>query len=135
MLLNLNVFVYFGLLQALSHVVIHFNSASTGSATNFANSTDPTDFTNSNTATAASITAFKLVPNLVDDLLSPALLTSAVLYSLNLGSFAYLLLTYLFYFSSPFFFKTILVFLISCFYLCLAILQILYRPVEKLKKL
>jgi len=47
----------------LSHVVIYFNSTSTSSA-------------------AVAVTAFKPVPGLVDDLLSFALLTGALLYSL-----------------------------------------------------
>ena len=76
---------------------------------------------------AITVTAFLLVPNLVDVLLSLVLLTSAMLYSLNLGSSAHLLLVYLFYSPSPFFYsETVLAFL-----MCLAVLRILYRPIEK----
>ena len=95
--------------------------------------TDPTDPADS-AAVAVAVSVSKLVPNLVDNLLSLALLASAVLYSFNLGSFACLLLIYLFYFLISFFFnETVLAFLTSCSFLYLAYLavpRILYRPVR-----
>ena len=92
---------------------------------------DPTNPTDS-AAIAVAISISRLVPNLVDVLLSLVLLTSAVLYSLNLGSSIYLLLVYLFYFPiSPSLNKTILAFLTFCSFLYLAILRILYRPIKK----
>jgi len=107
---NLNISIRFDLLQALSRAVIHPNSASAGSAVDLA---DPT---------AAAVTASKLVPDLLDDL-SLALLTNAVLYSLNLGSPACLLPVYLSYSPSPFFLaETVLAFLTSCSFLYPAIL-------------
>ena len=84
------------------------------------------DLANSADSTAATISVSKLVPDLVDDLLSLALLTNMALHSLDLGSSAHLLLVYLSYFPNLFFLaKTVLAFLT-----CLAILRILYRPVE-----
>ena len=102
----------------MSRAVIRSDSKSAGLAIN------PADFANP-TAIAVAISISGLVPNLVDILLSLVLLTSAVLHSLNLGSSAYLLLTYISYFPSLFN-KTILVFLT-----CLTILRILYRPIKK----
>ena len=92
-------------------------------AVNPANPANPTDLAVA--AVAVTITAFLLIPDLVDVLLSLALLTSTVLYSLNLGSSTHLLLAYISYFPSSSN-KTVLVFLT-----CLAVLRILYRPVEK----
>ena len=76
-------------------------------------------------AVAVAVSVSGLVPDLVDVLLSLVLLTGAVLHSLDLGSSTYLLLAYISYFpgSSD---KTVLVFLTY-----LAVLRILYRPVEK----
>ena len=106
--------VCFGLLQALSCAVIHSDFNSAGLAASF------TDFT------IVAVSVSRLVPNLVNVLLSLTLLTGTVLYSLDLGSSARLLLIYMPYFSDMLFLaKTILVFLI-----CLAVLQILYRPVK-----
>ena len=96
------------------------NSASTGLTTSFANLTNPA-------ATSATISVSRLVPNLVDILLSLALLTSMVLYSLNLGSSAYLLLIYISYFPSLFFYGEITLLFLTY----LAILRILYRPIKK----
>ena len=93
------------------------DSASAGSTAGFADLADP--------AASAAVTAFGLVPDLVDDLPSLALLTSTALYSLNLRSSTHLLLVYISYFPGSFN-KTILVFLT-----CLAVLRILYRPVKK----
>ena len=105
----------------MSRAVIRSDSKSAGLAVN------PADPANPTTAASAAVTAFGLVPDLVDDLPSLALLTSVVLHSLNLRSSAYLLLVYLFYFFiSLFLDKTVLAFLT-----CLAVLRILYRPVEK----
>jgi len=113
----------------LSRVVIHSASASAGSAVDFADPADPA---------AAAVTAFELVPDLIDDL-SLALLTGAVLHSLDLGCSAHLLLVYPSYFSDPFFLdKTVLAFLtflMSCSFPCLTVLQILYRPVKKPERL
>ena len=82
-------------------------------------------------AAAASVAVFELVPDLVDVLPSLALLTALVLHSLDLGSAVHLLLVYLFYSPvSPFLNETVLVFLMFCPFLCLAVLRILYRPVE-----
>jgi len=118
---------------------MHSNSASASSTTNPFNLTDPSDLTNSTDFTAAAMSISRLVFNLIDDLLSSALLTSLILYFLDLESFAYLLLAYLFCFFNPFFLnKTVLAFLTFFFFLYpvyLAILQILYRPVEKQKRL
>ena len=76
---------------------------------------------------AVTVTAFLLIPDLVDVLLSLVLLTGAVLHSLDLGSSAYLLLAYISYFPSlSFLNETVLAFLTR-----LAVLRILYRPVEK----
>ena len=87
---------------------------------------DPANPTNSTDSATIAISISKLVPDLVDDLPSLALLTSAVLYSLDLGSSAHLLLVYLSYFSNLLFLaETVLAFLT-----CLAVLQILYRPVK-----
>ena len=102
----------------MSRAVICSDSDSAGLAI------DPVDPANSATIT---ISVSKLVPDSVDDLPSLALLTSVVLYSLDLGSSMYLLLVYLSYFSDLFFLnETALVFLIY-----LAILRILYRPIKK----
>ena len=102
----------------------HFDFASlTINFTNFA------DLTNS-AAVAVAISISELVPNLVNNLLSLTLLIGAVLYFFDLGSFAYLLLIYLFYFFN----KTVLAFLMSYSFLylaCLAVLQILYRPIRR----
>ena len=88
------------------------------------NPINPADPANS---AAITVSVSELVPDSVDDLPSLALLTGAVLYSLDLGSSAHLLLVYLSYFSDLFFLdETALVFLT-----CLAVLRILYRPVEK----
>ena len=84
---------------------------------------DPAD--SAAAAVAVTVTAFLLVPDLVDVLLSLALLTGAVLHSLDLGSSAHLLLVYISYFPSSSN-KTVLVFLTY-----LAVLRILYRPVKK----
>ena len=96
---------------------------------------DPANFTSA-AAVAVSVTAFRLVPNLVDVLPSLTLLTGAVLRSLNLGCSACLLLVRLFYFSVSFFLnKTLLAF---CSFPCLAypaVLRIPYRPVEKQERL
>ena len=80
----------------------------------------------SDSASADSTTGFANLANPADSaIISLVLLTSAVLLSLNLGSSAYPLLTYISYFpgSSN---KTVLVFLT-----CLAVLRILYRPIKK----
>ena len=99
----------------MSYAVVYPNSTSAGSA---AGSADSADFVNSAIAAAVLVTAFELVPDLVDVLPSLALLTGTVLYSLNLGSSAHLLLVYLFYFFNLLFLtETVLVFLA-----CLAIL-------------
>ena len=109
----------------MSYAVIHSysNSNSAGLAV------IPADFTNS-----ATISVSELVSNLVDDLPSLALLTGAVLYSFNSGSFACLLLVYFSCFFISFFFnETVLAFLTSCLFLylaCPAVPRILYRPVE-----
>ena len=88
----------------MSCAVIRSNSDSAGLAV------DPADSTNS---TAVAISVSDLVPDLVDNLPSLALLTGAVLYSFNRGSSAHLLLIYLFYFSNLLFLaKTVLAFLI-----------------------
>ena len=85
---------------------------------------DPTDLADP-AAVAVAGSVSKLVPDLVDDLPSLALLTSAVLYSLDLGSSACLLLAYLFCFLVSFFFnETVLAFLTSCSFLYLAYLVI-----------
>ena len=112
----------------MSRAVIYSNSKSTSLAINPTNPTNPTNL--AITTIAVTITAFLLVPDLVDVLLSLTLLTSAVLYSLNLGSSAYLLLIYISYFSSSSN-KTVLVSLTFYSFLYLAILQILYRPIKK----
>ena len=103
----------------MSYTVIHSNSNSAGSATN------PTDFADF-TATTIAVSISGLVPNSIDVLLSLALLTSAVLYFLDLGSSAHLLLIYLFYFPNPFFFNKV----VLAFLTYLAILRILYKPVK-----
>ena len=109
----------------MSCAVIRSDSKSACLAVNPANPTDPADLAIA--AVTVTITAFLLVPDLVDVLPSLALLTGAALHSLNLRSSAYLLLVYLFYLSiSLFLNKTILAFLTY-----LAILQILYRPIKK----
>ena len=92
---------------------------------------DSTDFANP-TAITVAVSISGLVPDLVGVLLSLVLLTGVVLHSLDLGSSAYLLLVYLFYLPvSLFLNKTVLAFLMFCSFLCLAVLRILYRPVEK----
>ena len=86
---------------------------------------DPADPADS-AADPAAVTIFKLVPGSVDDLPSLALLTSAALYSLDLGSSAHLLLVYLSYFPDLFFLaETVLAFLT-----CLAVLYILHMPIK-----
>ena len=105
------------------------NSESAGLAINPTNPTNPTNSADSAAAaaatTAVTVTAFLLVPDLVDVLPSLTLLTGVALHSLNLGSSVYLLLAYISYFPGLSY-KTILVFLT-----CLAVLRILYRPVKK----
>ena len=97
-------------------MVICSDSNSVGSA----DLADPTD------SVAVAVSVSKLVPGLVDNLPSLALLTGIVLYSLDLGSSARLLLIYMPYFSNMLFLaKTVLAFLMY-----LAVLQILYRPVK-----
>ena len=92
---------------------------------------NPADSANSADFAAVAVSISKLVPDLVDDLPSLALLTGAVLYSLDLRSSAHLLLAYLFYFPVSLFpNKTVLAFLT-----CLAVLRIPYRPVEKQERL
>ena len=86
----------------MSYAVICSNSESASLAADPANSTVA--------AVAVTVAAFLLVPDLVGVLPSLVLLTSAVLYSLNLGSSAYLLLIYISYFPSSSN-KTVLVFL------------------------
>ena len=91
------------------------------------NPTDPADPADSAAATSVA----ELVPDLVDNLPSLALLTALVLHSLDLGSAAHLLLVYLSYFSDLLFLaETVLAFLT-----CLAVLQILHRPVETQERL
>ena len=81
-------------------------------------SADPADLADSAVAVAVAVSVFELVPDLVDDLLSLALLTGMVLYSLDLGNSVYLLLIYLSYFSDLLFLaETVLAFL-----MCLAVL-------------
>ena len=99
----------------MSRAVIRSNSDSdsAGLTASTADFTDPAD-----SAAAASVAVFELVPDLVNDLLSLALLTDAALHSLNLRSSAHLLLVYLFYFPvSLFLDETVLAFLT-----CLAVL-------------
>ena len=104
------------------------DSASASLTASFTNLADPAAITSA----TITITAFLLVPDLVDVLLSLALLTGAVLHSLDLGSSAYLLLIYLFYFPiSLFLNETVLAFLTFCSFLSLAVLRILYRPIKK----
>ena len=80
---------------------------------------------------AVAVSVSELVPDLVDDLPSLALLTGAALYSLDLGSSAHLLLVYLSYFPDLFFpNETVLAFLT-----CLAVLRIPYRPVKMQERL
>ena len=113
--------VRFGLPQASSHAVIRSDSDfdSAGLTAGSADFADPAD----SVAAAAAVTVFELVPDLVDVLLSLALLTALVLHSLDLGSSAYLLLVYLFYFPvSLFLDETVLAFLTSCSFLYLAVL-------------
>ena len=87
---------------------------------------DPADSADSADSAVTSVAVFELVPDLVDDLLSLALLTALVLHSLDLRNSAHLLLIHLFYFSISLFpDETILAFLT-----CLAVLYILYRPVK-----
>ena len=100
----------------MSYAVIYSNSDP-------ANPADSAD----STAAAIAITAFLLVPDLVDILLSLTLLTGVVLHSLNLGSSAHLPLVYISYSPSSFFYGEIALLFLTC----LAILRILYRPVEK----
>ena len=91
------------------------------------------DFTNF-AAIAVTVSVFELVPNLVNNLLSLALLTGVVLYSFDLGSFVCLLLTCLFYFFN----ETVLAFLTSYsfpYLACPAVLQIPYRSVRRQEKL
>ena len=103
----------------MSHTVIYSDSNSASLAIN------PADFANP-AAVAVAISISRLVPDLVDVLLSLTLLTGVALHPLDLGSFAYLLYVYLFYFPiSLFLNKTVLAFLIY-----LAILRILYRPIK-----
>ena len=92
----------------MSYAVIRSdsNSASASLTTSFASFTNPAN------STAAAVTAFLLIPDLVDVLPSLALLTGVVLHSLNLRSSAHLLLIYLFHFPiSLFLNKTVLAFL------------------------
>ena len=94
--------VRFGLPQASSRAVIRSDSDSADSA-------DPADSADS---AAVAVSVSELVPDLVDDLPSLALLTGAVLYSLDLGSSAHLLLAYISYFSGLLFLaETVLAFL------------------------
>ena len=111
--------------------MIHPDSASASSATN------PTDFADPIAAAAAiTISISRLVPDSIDVLPSLALLTNAALYSLDLGSSAYLLLVYPSYFFGPFFLdKTISVFLASCSFLYPAVLRILYTPIKRQERL
>ena len=141
---SLDASVRFGLLQASSRAVIrsNSNSDSTGLTINPADPTDPADPANPTDSTdsaAVAVSISKLIPDLVDDLPSLALLTGAVLYSLDLGSSAHLLLVYLSCFLVSFFLdETVLAFLTSCSFLylaCLAVPRILYRPVKKQEKL
>ena len=79
---------------------------------------DPVDPANPADSATSAVTVFELVPDSVDDLLSLALLTGAVLYSLDLRSSAHLLLVYLSYFFDLLFLaETVLAFLT-----CLAVL-------------
>ena len=106
------------------------DSASADLTAGFANPANPADLAVA--AVAVTVTAFLLVPDLVAVLLSLVLLTGAVLYSLDLRSSAYLLLVYLVYLPvSLFLDETVLAFLTFCSFLRLAVLRILYRPVEK----
>ena len=94
----------------MSHAVIRSDFDSAGSAAGFANFTAA--------AAAVTVSVSRLVFDLVDVLLSLALLTNAALHSLDLKSSVYLLLIYLSYFPNLFFLdETALVFL-----MCLAIL-------------
>ena len=104
----------------MSCAVIRSDSESAGLAV------DPAGFTNP-AAVAVAVSVSRLVSNLVDVLLSLILLTSAVLHSLDLGSSAYLLLAYISYFPGSFFHGEIALLFLTC----LAVLRILYRPVEK----
>ena len=100
-----------------------FDSDSAGLTINPA---DPADSADSADFAAAAVFVVEPVPDLVDDLPSLALLTGVVLYSLDLGSFAHLLLVYLSYFFDLLFLaETVLAFL-----MCLVVLQIPYRPVK-----
>ena len=104
------------------------SAGSAGSTAGFADLADPAAVASA----AVTVTAFLLVPDLVDVLLSLVLLTGAVLHSLNLRSSAHLLLIYLVYLPiSLFLNKTVLAFLTFCSFLCPAVLQILSRPVKK----
>ena len=96
----------------MSRAVIRPNSNSNSNSASASLTTSFTNLTNPTAIASAAITAFRLVPDLVDDLLSLALLTSVVLYSLNLRSSTHLLLIYLFYFPILLFLnKTVLAFL------------------------
>ena len=108
-------------------MVIYSNSDSNSNSAGLTiNPVDPADFTDFADFTAIAVSVSELVPDLVDDLPSLALLTGTVLYSFDLGSSAHLLLIYLSYFSDLLFLtKTVLAFLT-----CLAVLRILHRPVE-----
>ena len=102
-------------------MVIRSNSDSdSASASLTAGFADPT-------AVAVAVSVSGLVPDLVDVLLSLALLTSIVLHSLDLGSSAHLLLAYISYFPGSFFHSEITLLFLTY----LAVLRILYRPIEK----
>ena len=97
---------------------------------------DPADSTNltDSAAVAVAVSVSELVPDSVDNLLSLTLLTGAVLYSVNSGSFTCLLLAYLSYFLD----ETVLAFLTSYsfpYLACPAVLQIPYRPVGRQERL
>ena len=92
---------------------------------------DPTNSANlaDSAAVAVAVSVSELVPDSVDDLLSLALLTGAVLYSFNSGSSACLLLACLSYFLD----KTVLAFLTSYsfpYLACPAAPRIPYRPIK-----
>ena len=112
-------------LSASSRAVIRSHRDSAGLAV------DPADFADS---AAVAVSVSELVSDLVDDLPSLALLAGAVLYSLDLGSSACLLLACLSCFLVSFFLdETVLAFLTSCSFLylaCPAVPRILYKPVE-----
>ena len=93
----------------MSYAVIRSDSNSAGLAVNPVNPADPA---NSADSAAVAVSVSELVPDLVNNLLSLALLTGTVLYSLNLGSSAHLLLVCLSYFSDLLFLaETVLAFL------------------------